>query len=251
MKYFVFSDVHGDYGSLIDALEEAGYNPHNENHQIISLGDNFGRADDTAYGQGGSFAIYRYLTSQHHARPPICIRGNHESILLDILNRGRLTYTDIMNGEDRTLTSFSNVSDARWQIDEAISLTERTGVRRWIQKMSWYFTTKNYIFVHGFLPHTINDYCSFEQIPDEDWHEASWCDTIAELSNETEEEAHDRKTVVLGHFGNTKLRQKLENYPGIDNSTWYSDRYNVIGLDATTLINHMVNVAVIEDEIEK
>lgn len=44
MKYFVFSDIHGDYDAMIEALKTNGYEPSNHNHTLISLGDNFGRA---------------------------------------------------------------------------------------------------------------------------------------------------------------------------------------------------------------
>ena len=32
MKYFVISDVHGFYNEMKNALDEAGFEPNNENH---------------------------------------------------------------------------------------------------------------------------------------------------------------------------------------------------------------------------
>ena len=39
MRYFVVTDVHGFYDEMIEALDIAGFDPNNENHWLISLGD--------------------------------------------------------------------------------------------------------------------------------------------------------------------------------------------------------------------
>ena len=44
MKYFCFSDAHGDYNAFMAAVVKYGYNCKDPNHQLISCGDNFGRA---------------------------------------------------------------------------------------------------------------------------------------------------------------------------------------------------------------
>ena len=70
-KYFVFSDVHGEYKALQDALNEAGYDRHNPNHKLISCGDNFDRGPESA-------KVYRFLRDNK----AICIRGNHDNFFL-------------------------------------------------------------------------------------------------------------------------------------------------------------------------
>ncbi|MFI3251938.1 MAG: metallophosphoesterase, partial [bacterium] len=42
-KYFVFSDVHGHYDELMRDLRLAGFDEKNEEHIIVSCGDNFDR----------------------------------------------------------------------------------------------------------------------------------------------------------------------------------------------------------------
>ena len=46
-KYFVFSDVHGEYDALINSLRMAGYEGGNPQHKLISLGDAFDRGPNS------------------------------------------------------------------------------------------------------------------------------------------------------------------------------------------------------------
>ena len=46
MKYFVFSDVHGCYNRLCEELEKKGFDENNQDHMLISLGDNFDRGKE-------------------------------------------------------------------------------------------------------------------------------------------------------------------------------------------------------------
>ena len=75
MKYFVISDVHSYYYEMIDALNKAGFDPLNENHTLISLGD------ITDRGVWPNEVI-NYLMSLDRK---ILIRGNHEDLLEELL----------------------------------------------------------------------------------------------------------------------------------------------------------------------
>ena len=74
-RYFVFSDVHGEYYALADALREAGYDPNDPKHILVSLGDNFDRGSN-------SLDVYTLLA---HNKQNICIKGNHETFLEEAL----------------------------------------------------------------------------------------------------------------------------------------------------------------------
>ena len=250
-KFFCFSDIHGNYKAFVDALDRAGYEPFNPNHQLLGLGDYFGRADDTVLGQGGSMAIYRYLTSPDHFNVPICLRGNHESILYNAMEVQRLSYNDIYNGEHRTVASFHNcdADDARYNMPLAVYEMAAIGVEQWIEQMPWYYETTKYIFTHGFLPQGYMEQ-NLSKFTAGEWHEATWCHTVEELIKDRFCELTDkRKTVVLGHFGTDRLRRDLEDSHNKDNhAIWFSEEYNVIGLDATTILSQEVNVFVVEDD---
>ena len=145
MIYFCFGDVHGDEIAMLEGLKRAGYDCSNSNHQIISLGDNFGRASTGGKSKG----VFKYLTSKEHKNTPICIRGNHETILLDIFRRGFLTQTDIYNGEALTISSFAHCSKGQAIFDpENINKAAKI-VEEWITKLPWYYETEHYIFTHG------------------------------------------------------------------------------------------------------
>lgn len=46
MKFFVISDVHGYYDEMVQTLEAAGFDPNNEEHWLISCGDEIDRGSE-------------------------------------------------------------------------------------------------------------------------------------------------------------------------------------------------------------
>ena len=66
MRYFIFGDVHGCLNQLKQALENAGFDRENENHTLISLGDNFDRG-------GLNRGVFNFLVNMPRI---ICIKGN-------------------------------------------------------------------------------------------------------------------------------------------------------------------------------
>lgn len=178
MKYFVFSNVHADYDALMEAVKFYDYEADNVNHTLISCGDNFGRADRGK----GSKGIYEYLTSSLHKNKPICLMGNHELILINILFKRDISLNDVFNGEYKTVLSFLGKDT---EIDEAthydIDLISRSEVMDWLLAHPYYFET--HIFLHGFFPF---DHEKFELInenlscvDEERWKSARWAETPA------------------------------------------------------------------------
>ena len=93
-KYFVFSDIHGEYISLVDTLSKAGFEPDNPKHILICIGDGFDRGPD-------SRAIYElFVNCPRH----IYVRGNHDNPNLYVsdspLNKSNITVI-----EDYTLVN--------------------------------------------------------------------------------------------------------------------------------------------------
>ena len=62
MKLFVMSDIHGDYLAMMEGLKKAEYDCTNLNHQLIVIGDYFGRATTSE----GAYGVFKYLTSDEH-----------------------------------------------------------------------------------------------------------------------------------------------------------------------------------------
>lgn len=193
MKFFVMSDIHGDYLAMMQAIRESGYDKKNPDHQIVVIGDYFGRATTDK----GAYGIWKYLTSKTHKNKPICLKGNHEeSFVSKIFKRGYITGLDEANGETATVLSFfryikgadkkeynelmqpvraylkehpivttsvvttseeSSDNDYLKEMVCAVNLLgEGKKLVKWCDSLPYYFETKNYVFTHGWLPYRVN-----------------------------------------------------------------------------------------------
>lgn len=251
-KNFIVADIHGDYYALLKGLDEAGYNCGDSSHRIICLGDAFGRASTGLKSKG----VWKYLTNQmpeyQHVNKPICLRGNHESILLDIFRRGYLTQVDIYNGEAQTISSFAHCSKTEAICDrEMTQKAARTGVEEWIHGLPWYYETKNYIFVHGFLPAYDEEWGNWSAYNDEDWHDASWAYTIEDIGWFRRSYPNGwKKTIVFGHWTSADFYSYFENKHDYYGHAYRNDQLRIIACDCTTALTHNIEVVVVEDEEE-
>lgn len=244
-KFFVISDVHGFYDEMKKALDEAGFDPWNSDHWLISCGDHFDRGQK-------SVEVMRYLQGLPRK---VLIKGNHESLLEDLCERGYPKSHDFSNATCDTVYEFGgneNIGD----FDRCCMITyQRT--KNFINSMVNYFETKNYIFVHSFVPlknldglpmyYTRNR--KFEIDPDwryahaSDWEAARWGNPF-ELAQQG---FLPDKTLVFGHWS-TYDQRPYEYYDNDDLfDPIYGDGY--IGIDATTALSGQVNVLVLEDEL--
>ncbi|MGN1103776.1 MAG: metallophosphoesterase [Candidatus Coproplasma sp.] len=251
MKYFIFSDVHGDYKALMKAVKEYGYEEDNPDHTLISCGDNFGRADTGK----GSKGIYEYLTSPDHKNPPVCLMGNHELILKNILLKRSISPTDIYNGEHKTIYSFLEMDEQDVELTPyAIDYVSKSSVTDWLCNRPFYFETPNYIFLHGFLPFDWDNTQfitkDFEKVSNKVWEDASWSQTPTMIEMfKTFYPKGLKKWVVFGHWHTYDLRQCFE--PVIDYATrysiWKDEKLKLIGLDNCTVLTNKIEMLVIDD----
>lgn len=240
MKYFVFGDVHGDYDALMEALNQSGYNPSNKNHQIISLGDNFGRAQTGKKSKG----VWKYLISNIHKNKPVCIRGNHELILLDVLQKGYLSYVDICNGEHKTISSLAHCSESQARFDpEAIELARETGIEDWIKSLPWFYETENYIFVHGWVPTTYPETALTDAYLS-DWERAVWARSFDNYCSALASHWKPEKIMVAGHWTTANFWNLLDVQ---SHDIFYDKENKMCFLDGCTVITHKVNIFVVED----
>lgn len=242
-KFFVVSDIHGFYDEMIDALDKAGFDKYNNQHFLLVLGDCFDRGPKPV-------EVMQYLISL--PRKILC-KGNHESLLQDLCERGYAGSHDISNGTYDTVCKFGGESLGR-SFEECCIITE-SRTKNFLYSMVNYFETKNYIFVHSFVPlkncdgfpmyYTRNR--KFEIDPDwrhahaSDWEEARWGNPF----KLAEQGFLPNKTLVFGHWGTYEVRSR--DYEGADLfDPIYGDGY--IGIDGTTALSGQVNVLVLEDE---
>lgn len=256
MKYFVFSDPHGNYEALLTTIISImGYDASNPQHQLIGCGDYFGRA---AQGLSDCVNIWNYLISPHHKNAPICIRGNHESIILDAIEREQLTTTDIYNGEHNTFASFLNVYPAQMQYDsdlqrDAAKELIKVGFYDWLKSLPWYFETKNCIFTHGFVPMSyFTRGVKLEDFKEGDWERASWCATSDCIIALDETKVKPSKTIVFGHWRAKDLNERFAGkWETHDGGIYVDTNRNLIGLDTTTILSGVVGHIILVSEGDK
>lgn len=251
MTYFVFADPHGNYEALLAAITEMGYDAANPKHQLIGCGDYFGRA---AQINSDCMNIWRYLTSPHHTNKPICIRGNHESILIDAIERRQLTETDIYNGEHNTFASFlgrypNQVKyDCCLQFDAAKAMID-VGFYDWLKSLPWCFETEHYIFTHGFVP--MMYFARGVELGDFDdwsWARASWAKTPDDIKTLDLINIKSHKTIVFGHWRAKELNERFAGkWEEVDGDIYVDKERKLIGLDTTTVLSHKVGCVIIED----
>ena len=245
-KLFCISDVHGYYDEMRKALDEAGFDSNNENHWLVSLGDNLDR------GRQPHRVIY-YLWDLPRK---ILVKGNHEQLLMDCIERAYPYDVDWSNGTAQTIIDLDPFVDTFKEACMAVQWM----VSKFIGNMVNYFETKNYIFVHSFVPLKCDSTLpphylrSKNYTKMENWREAhalEWED--AKWGNPYEFAAKGLlpdKTLVFGHWHTSWPRHEYESKPewgaDADFSPYFGEGY--IGIDACTAHSGKVNCLVLEDE---
>ena len=238
--YFVCSDIHSFYDELMLALNEASFDINNNNHILIVLGDIFDRGDKT-------IEVYKFLRSIPEDRL-ILIKGNHEQLLLDLIERKYPCDADFSNRTYKTLTSFSKdpisiqkewlilnydkYEDANKLLIESRKVYESATkvlynnpllneVVEWLKsdKWSYYYELGNYVFVHSFIPLSVTNklYGTVKYNPNwrnnssiEELKESTWgCPYLLFKAGLFDEEIKKGKVLVCGHWHTSDFYNKL------------------------------------------
>lgn len=178
--YFISSDIHSFFDEWQKALKRKGFDVNNKDHVIVVVGDIFDRGKKP-------LEVYEFLRGLPKDRR-ILIRGNHEALLRDLVERRYAESHDVSNGTEDTLyyiaglpgskehrTSFyrecsklgAKYGSQLWE--ELRSKYERESrsvyhgkvleILDWIYSDEWvnYWETPNHVFVHSWIP-TIEHY---------------------------------------------------------------------------------------------
>lgn len=247
-KFFIMSDIHGFYDEMKLALDEAGFDPNNEDHWIITCGDHFDRGPKPA-------EVMRYLKNIPRT---ILIKGNHEQLLMDCIDRGYAESHDFHNGTAKTIIDLSPNAEL---FGEACA-TAYLKVKDFIGIMVDYAETKNYIFVHSWVPLINKDELppyytkdrQFEFNPnwrsatEKEWQDACWGNPY-ELADQG---LLPDKTIVFGHWHCSTGWAKAEGRSKFGNDAKFEPYYGdgFISIDACTAHSGKCNVIVLEDEFE-
>ena len=254
--YFAISDIHSYFYAMHLALYRAGFRKNNPDHILIVVGDLWDRGPD-------SLRVYKYIRSLPKKRR-ILIRGNHEYLLRDAINRGVFYQHDYSNGTLGTVMQFTGYTfqdcvDIPKQVCEDF---KNNGVLQWIFSKDWvnYAEIGNYIFTHCWIPVNVLDGTDIYHVtpstkikmrPDwreasnEDWEEATWgCPWVMAKKGLVP----GGSTIVCGHWHSFDFPVRLdENYDDYPNYNIYRG-HGCIALDACTARSGQCNVLVLTEE---
>jgi serine/threonine protein phosphatase 1 len=265
MKYrlFVVSDIHGFYNATKKALEDAGYYEYNGPKKVVVCGDAFDRGRE-------ALKMQEFLMDLMNKNELIYIRGNHEDLMLDMLEDilddfepfADYRSYHIRNGTLDTaaqLIMFTFPEFVAKHRDFVFKTRQTDFVKKLIPVSVNYFETKNYVFVHGWIPCNIERTYGYRfytfkpdwrNATDEEWHEARWINGMeAACFNNCIE---DGKTIVCGHwhtsFGHSKVKKVCSEFgPDAIFDIFTAD--GITALDACTVHTGKVNCLVIDDEL--
>ena len=247
-KFFVCSDIHSFYTPLIKALNDKGFDPNNEEHWLVVCGDCFDRGPE-------SYELLKYIMQLERK---ILVKGNHDILLEECCMREFPYRHDASNGTKKTIEDLGGAGRGI-PFDECCQITwNKTAAYRSLLRN--YFETKNYIFVHSWIPTNVEFEGWYQQVKtltwmedwrnanDVEWEEAMWCNPFDMHMlglNQT------GKTIVFGHWhcsaGHKMLGYCNDEFDGY--TIWepcYAD--GIIGIDRCTAHTGEVNVIVLEDE---
>lgn len=236
-KLFVVSDIHGHFTLLKEALDRAGFDKDNEKHLLICCGDYFDRGEE-------NLEVLKFL---ERLKNKVLIRGNHEDLLVKLLDTGQVLERNYINGSLPTIESFFGKYSIN-PVDDTIDFSGKTRmvdrIYDFIEETVNCFETDNYLFVHGWFP----DNATTTKLRDEatiyEWERARWAKWIDKYNGE---KPLADKTIVCGHVP-TFYAKYFDANRGSQNYDIYFGN-GVIAIDAGTYDTKQVNVLVLDENI--
>lgn len=265
MKYFILSDVHGQYDLMIAELIAKGFNKKVDT--LVSVGDPFDRGPK-------SKEVLEYLMSCPHR---ILIWGNHDARLYQLMKGSDyVNYYDLQNGVTATLKSFTGIGPQAGLDTQIYLLNYDATYLKIAQKLYQYFREccwavefEDLIATHAWLPYTKDLVTrkhslleNWRDIKAQDlWFECSWGRSDLLYGNE----AFPDKTLLIGHWHAWRLAYEFGKEPryipnpdnpnvvkGINCDMWISPDKKLIAIDGCSNYDKggKVNVYVYESEVE-
>ncbi len=236
-KLFVTSDIHGHCTLLKEALARAGFDPAREDHLLVCCGDYFDRGDEND-------GVLRFLEGVDNK---VLLRGNHEDLLLDLLYSGKFQQHHFLNGTMNTVENFFG----KYAVSPGDATIDFSGKTRIVDRLCDfmentvdYFETKNYVFVHGWLPLAAKTLQDRKEVSKQLWKKARWEGWHQHYQNKA---PLPDKILVCGHIPTSyAARFDLKRAPA-DYGIFYG--CGLIAVDACTAVSGRINVLVVEDEL--
>ena len=240
MKYFISSDIHGFFNEWQNALKDKGFDLNNPEHKIILCGDLFDKGNQPK-------EIIEFVLK--HEDKVILIRGNHEDLMEQMIERNSSDYGDLCNGTAQTIVDLY----PEWQISEfdLKKIANLTKLQKVLDMCIDYYETKHYIFVHAWIPIVENCYLydsDWRTARKERWEKARWTNPVEMFRYEIYE---PNKTIVCGHWHCSALwhEQNPDEYEEFGDKAIFEPFITkiMIPIVACTTYSHKVSVVVLED----
>lgn len=257
--YFVTADIHSYFDIFKKELYKQGFDLNNENHYLIICGDLFDRGNQ-------SKELLNWLLELNKTGRLMLIRGNHEDLfdmLLKELKQGfTISQHHIHNGTVDTLSQLTGISltdlyTHNYKYEDIIDKLKDYHLL--INNCKDYYEIGNYVFVHGWVPYTLQD----SHDPSQQENEFS-CIMIPEISLNAEKFMWESarwyngmrewykgiiipgKTIVCGHwhtsFANYEYHNKGSGEFEKDSDFGPFIDEGIIALDACTAFSGKINV---------
>lgn len=240
MRYFIFSDTHGNFTALKKALDDAGYDKNNKNHWLISAGDLFDRGKE-------NIEIFEFLSS---IEQKTMILGNHDQFLLDILNDNfsELSWNCRNNGLTTTLAAFSNIREEYlYSISEkdnfSVGFKISTVIQRNFPKLKKFLDSMVDVIM---IDKNIITHAGFQKFY-RYWDYKSNNRTVTKNFIEKAEKWELDYTFIFGHWHAFDLN---ESFCGLRDNKKPFIYKNFVGIDACSTLFNQVFIYQIESETD-
>ena len=210
-RYFAVSDVHSYFTCLKQTLERQGFSVTDPTHVLMVLGDAFDRGTETR-------ELAEFLLDLHDAGRLLYIRGNHEDLLVMLLQQLARGYDPIdlalgvhaSNGTWQTALDLADMTEAqalRAPLELVARVKETRVYRDLLPSCLNYWETDEYVFVHGWIPTKADgrgrsarhEYDPLWREADEpQWKDARWINGMDAACRQGVLEPN--KTIVCGHY---------------------------------------------------
>jgi len=203
-RIFAIGDIHGCLDHLDRLLETIPFDA--ETDRLVFVGDYIDRGPEP-FG-----TIQRVLEIKRAHPKTVCLMGNHERMFLDFLS-GKDTHSFLYNGGKSTLESYSKNSGSSKARSDVLPSEHKA----FYDRLSLYFETEHYIFVHAGLRPGI-------PLAQQDEQDLIW------IRGEFYDSGFDfGKTVIFGH---TPFQKPLiqKNCIGIDTGAVYGNVLTCLAL---------------------